>query len=219
MALESLDWDTPEEFTHAPRHDLESLFYVILAICTYVNAPGSLRSSTPIENERSLCVNEWWSTLDCHLLVRNKAQHITSMDKYILQRLPPYWKDFHQELRDLREAIWPGKDTNVLTAKNEATHDGFLKVLTKAREKFRDNGEVPAQFAPVTDRQIAYNAAQKRKGKDSDAYIEVKRSKTLADTTLSLNRNRASPHHSSPASGSIRRTSARLAGASAGPGI
>ncbi len=62
MALESLDWDIPEDFTHAPKHDLESLFYVILAICTYVNSPGSLRSHTPIEDERSLCVNEWWAT-------------------------------------------------------------------------------------------------------------------------------------------------------------
>ncbi len=109
MALESLDWDIPEDFTHAPKHDLESLFYVILAICTYVNSPGSLRSHTPIEDERSLCVNEWWATYDCHLLVRNKAQHITSMDRYILQRLPPYWKDFHEVLLELRGAIWPGE--------------------------------------------------------------------------------------------------------------
>lgn len=218
MALESLKWKFPSEFTHEPRHDLESLFYVILTICTYVNSPGCLRSPIPIGDEQSLCVNEWWATLDGRLLVRNKAQHITSLDEFVLPCLPSYWTDFHQVLRDLREVIWPGKDTNVMHAKNAATHDGFLAVLTKARDKYRESGEVPAAFAPVSDRQISYHTAQKRKGKDSDAFVETKRFKTIAGATLSLNRNRPYPH-SNPASGSIRRTSARLAGVSAGPGI
>ncbi len=156
------------------------------------------------------------TTATCSFATR--AQHISLMEKYVLRCLPPYWKDFHEVLLDLRGAIWPGKDVNVLSAKNEAAHDTFLSVLTKARDRYREEGEVPAPYAPLTDRQITYNAAQKRKGKDSDAYVEAKRSKTVAETTLSLNRS-SYPHRSSPASGSTRRTSARLAGMIAGPSV
>ena len=221
MALESLKWRLPSEFTHEPRHDLESLFYVILTLCTYVNSAGCLRSPIALDDELSVCVNEWWATLDGHVLVRNKAQHITSLDDLVLQRLPPYWKDFHPYLRALREVIWPGKDTNVLHAKNAATHEGFLEVLTKAKDFYRESDEVPAPFAPISDRQIAHHTAMKRKGKDSDTYIEAKRIKTIAEATLSLNRNRPQSQRSNPASAPImiRRTSARLAGVSAGPGI
>ncbi|KJA17836.1 hypothetical protein HYPSUDRAFT_110366, partial [Hypholoma sublateritium FD-334 SS-4] len=101
MALESLKWVLPSEFTHEPRHDLESLFYVILTLCTYVNYAGCLRSPIALDDELSVCLNEWWATLDGHVLVRNKAQHIALLDDLVLQRLPPYWEDFHPYLRAL----------------------------------------------------------------------------------------------------------------------
>ncbi len=108
MALESLQWEDAADFTHEPRHDLESLFYVILTICTYVDSPGCLRSPIPVEDERSLCLNEWWDTLDGNVLARNKASHMTSLEHCVLQRLPPYWADFHEYLIELCDAIWPG---------------------------------------------------------------------------------------------------------------
>ncbi|KJA21716.1 hypothetical protein HYPSUDRAFT_123415, partial [Hypholoma sublateritium FD-334 SS-4] len=101
MALESLQWEDTADFTHEPRHDLESLFYVILTICTYVDSPGCLRSAIPDEDERSLCLNEWWATLDGNLLARNKASHMTSLEHCVLRRLPPYWHDFHKYLIEL----------------------------------------------------------------------------------------------------------------------
>ena len=154
MALESLQWEDTADFTHEPRHDLESLFYVILTICTYVDSPGCLRSAIPVEDERSLCLNEWWATLDGNLLARNKASHMTSLEHCVLQRLPPYWDDFHKYLIELRDAIWPG-NSYVLDVKNSATHDKFLSILTEARDMYRDCGEVPCPYAPISDRQAS----------------------------------------------------------------
>lgn len=56
MALDALKWEKPNEFSHQPRYDLESLFRVLLAVCTYTAGPGSLRA--PIPQERSICLNE-----------------------------------------------------------------------------------------------------------------------------------------------------------------
>ncbi len=82
MALESLSWETPEDFKHEPRHDLESLFYVILTLCTYVEKPGHLRSLKPLPQERSICLNSWWAIGDHHELARSKGIALTSFEKY-----------------------------------------------------------------------------------------------------------------------------------------
>ena len=39
MAIEALLEPSPD-FIHKPRHDLESILYIILYICTFVRGPG-----------------------------------------------------------------------------------------------------------------------------------------------------------------------------------
>lgn len=207
MALDALRWRVAE-FDHKPKHDLESLFYVILNICTYVSAPGRLRGSVAGQDEESVCINEWWATYDYNLIFRSKAIQMSAFDTFILERLPPYWNDFHQVLIDLRNVIWPAQ--YVLASKNSATHDKFLEVLTKARDVYRDKGEQPLAFAPISNRQASSSSAQKRKGKNIDAAGEAKRSKKLSEATLALTR-KPNQLRSSQAPNSNRRTSSRLA--------
>ena len=78
---------------------------------------------------------------------------------------------------------------------------------------YRDCGEVPCPYAPISDRQASLNAAQKRKGKDSDAVSEAKRAKVLAETTLSLSRSKVQVNqpHSSQLANVVHRSSARIA--------
>lgn len=180
MALEALEWQV-NNFEHQPKHDLESLFYVILTICTYVASPGHLRSPIPAATDRSICPNEWWDTGDLTLLARNKAAQVSSLHKFILSRLPPYWDDFHQVLTDLRNTIWPNQ-IYVLDDTNVATHDKFLEVLTAARERFRKQEEVPYPFAVISNKESGSSGSQKRKGKNNDAVGEAKRSRKLTDT-------------------------------------
>ena len=80
MALDALIWNSLSEFKHQARHDLESLFYVIIALCTYVDKPGSLRSPLPVAGELSICLNAWWATFDYHDLARNKSAVLSSFD-------------------------------------------------------------------------------------------------------------------------------------------
>jgi hypothetical protein len=73
---------------------------------------------------------------------------LSSFDYYILDRLPPYWDDFHPVLQGLHAALWP-KECSVLNQPNVATHDAFLEVLTKAIRQYQAAEEVAYPFAPV----------------------------------------------------------------------
>ena len=167
MALESLQWEDPKEFEHQPEHDLESLFYVLISICTYVEVPGLLRGPIPLEHERSICANEWWSTNDRHVLARLKASQVSNLDREILNRFSPYWNNFHPVIQGLQKAIWK-KECIVSNQKNVATHDAFLDILQKARDAYHDQGEVACPFAPIPamnqDNDVN-SVSQKRKNK------------------------------------------------------
>lgn len=191
MSLDALQWQEIS-FEHQPRHDLESLFYVILTVCTYVDSPGHLRSSVPVGNEPSLCPNEWWSTRDLNHLVRCKGAQMSLFDRYILRRLPPYWNDFHQVLRDLRNAIWPQK-TYAQEQPNVASHDKFLDILTAAQETYRKAEEIPCAYAYISEKQADKSGSHKRKGKNSDVAMGSKRSKTTTQITFEQGPSQSRP--------------------------
>lgn len=180
MAVEALEWTQRSEFSHQPKHDLESLFYVLLAICTYVDGVGRLRSPIPEIHEPSVCLNEWWAIGDYHILARDKLGLLSSFDNFILKRLPSsgYWDDFHQVLKDLRAVIWTDTERNLFDQKNTATHEAFLEVLIKARETYREKeGEEGYSFAPVTERQAGPSGLRKRKEHGGDVSRDAKRRK------------------------------------------
>lgn len=214
MALDALKWKTPTEFKHQPKHDLESLFYVLITLCTYVNGPGCLRPSTPVANEPSLCLNEWWATYDHHFLARQKGVLLSTFDDYILGRLPSYWDDFHQVLQDLHAVLWPIKNCAVLNQPNAATHEAFLQVLIRAREMYCEKAEEAYSFAPITEKQAGQSALQKRKESGGDGSEDAKRRKKLTNAALNLSRSKQGQSRSpSQVSSGARRTSSRLAAA------
>lgn len=152
MAIDALRGKNCENkpFTHKPKHDLKSLFYVILNLCTYTTGPSCLHTYISGTGEHSVCLNEWWTTSDNHCFAHLKASQIDSLDDSILQHLPPYWNDFHSVLKDLHKAIWCDTWCTVQTQDNLATHQDFLDVLIKARDHYstteKDN---VVNFAPI----------------------------------------------------------------------
>lgn len=170
MAIEALL--LPSKFLHEPRHDLESLFYVILAVCSYMTGPGWLRSPIPMEHELSIPMNEWWDTNDRHLIARAKALAMSAFEECVLNRLPDYWKDFHDVLFALRNAIWK-ESSVVLIQPNVATHDAFLKILVEARDRYRHSKEPATEYAELN----STPAGTKRKecGEDDQGIGKVAR--------------------------------------------
>lgn len=191
MALEALNWKDHTKFDHKPQHDLESLFYVLVTVCTYVDAPGYLRSPVPLKTELSIPANEWWSTFDRRLLARVKSGQVNNLDDQILSRLSPYWKDFHPVLEGLKKAIW-GTERVTTTQENAATHDAILNVLKTARDLYRDQNEELCAFAPTSENEDANSISQKRKNRNLDVGKGgSKRIRT--HSTGSLSRSRPGP--------------------------
>ena len=177
MALDALKWTEQSEFTHQPKHDLESLFYVLITLCTYVDGPGLLRSPIPEADELSVCLNEWWAEYRPHTLARNKTGLLECFDRFILQRIPSYWDDFHQVLKDLRAVLWP-EQCIISKQENVATHQAFLDVLIKAREMYREKeGEEGYPYAPITERQAGPSGLHKRKEYSGNVSTDAKRRK------------------------------------------
>lgn len=192
MALEALQWEKPEEFEHRPEHDLESLFYVLVTICSYVEAPGCLCGPVALEKEKSICVNEWWSTYDRHVLARLKASQVSNLDKEVLSRFSPYWKDFCPVIQDLQKAIWK-KECIVSNQQNVATHDAFLDILKKARDVYRDQEEEACVFAPTPEDQDVNSISHKRKNKNLNIESSSKRVRTQPENTGSISQSRPGP--------------------------
>lgn len=197
MALDSLKWKQASDFTHKPEHDLESLFYVILHLCTYTAGPALLRSHIPGSQEQSICLNEWSNLFDRHQLVRCKASQLDLFQDFVLERLPSYWDDFHPVLLGLRNILW-GKESPILSQSNIATHDGFLRVLMEAREKFRDSNEEVRPFAPLK----APIPSQKRKDSDKCPDEGAQRGKKAAraedNKRVTISWAEPAPHNINP---------------------
>lgn len=151
MALDSLKWKNPSEFTHQPKHDLESLFYVIITLCTYVEMPSHLRSPIPMADDPTICLNQWWAEGDHRELARVKGIALSSFKNCTLACLPSYWDDFHPVLEELHAAIWAEKSF-VVDQPNRATHKEFLRILNKAIEYYKAQAEEPYIYAPVFQR-------------------------------------------------------------------
>lgn len=189
MALDALKWNVATNFKHLLQHDLESLFYMLITLCTYTNGPGCLCSAIPGADELSICLNEWWAIYDHHALACHKAAMLSSFNEFILQCLLSYWDDFHQVLRDLHSVVW-AENCAVLNQPNAATHDAFLEVLTKARDIYLEKGEEAYVFAPIVEKRAGQSGLQKRKENGGDVSEDAKRRKRHIGTTITLSRNK-----------------------------
>lgn len=190
MAFEALASVKRSDFTHQPKHDLESLFYVLLTLCSYTTGPGRLRDHIATVDEPSVCLNEWWNLANNrHELARNKAGLLSCIDINITSRFPPYWNDFRPVVEELRMALWP-EAIPVQSQANKATHEAFLKIFMKARDRYSQEPETsrPLEFAPMTTSTdlkftrrrsnigndniqptVTTSSSQKRKDVDTDA--------------------------------------------------
>lgn len=169
MAIESLSSKLPSNFSHDVRHDLESLFYVIIALCTYTTKPGLLRDHIPDAFESSVCLNEWWNQAHSRRqLARIKASMVSAISLNITSRFPAYWNDFHCVIEGLQKALWPDGGYVELST-NQATHDKFLDVLTKARDHFSQEPEAasPLEYAHMsTNKKVKVTRTKSNTGND-----------------------------------------------------
>jgi hypothetical protein len=134
--------DTP--FRHELRHDLESILYVILWICTSMEGPGiERRVADPLFMD--LPLRAWFnSDADMLNLGYIKLGHIVDAERAILGNFPPFWDSFKPFVRELLKAFFPISPISGshITAKN------MIDTLKKAAEHMDAASMEPSDLAP-----------------------------------------------------------------------
>ena len=93
MAFELLDGTNP---THLYRHDIESLFYVMLVMCCR-NAFGCAKDDAAVFLHRPF--EEWFDEKNYRTLANSKARFFLGTEAF---RLPSTFRDFYPWLDDLQ---------------------------------------------------------------------------------------------------------------------
>jgi hypothetical protein len=160
MSIEALTTED-QDFTHHPRHDLESILYVIFYICTFTKGPGIPR--TTAEVTENLPLRKWFSHEEPKEIGLRKMAHMSNPELMITNHFTNYWADFIPFAQQLASVCFPQKTT----LPNQLTHKTMLEVLRTAYsqvEEISDQG---------TD-------ARKRQHQ-GDHYAAVKRGKRVRE--------------------------------------
>jgi serine/threonine protein kinase len=109
MAIDlMLHRDEPDKFFHHElRHDLESILYVILWICTSMDGPMMERRVVD-PRFMDLPLHMWFDKdADIQNLGYLKLGHVVDSERAILSNFPPFWSSFKPFVRKLLEAFFP----------------------------------------------------------------------------------------------------------------
>jgi hypothetical protein len=106
--MELLIYGTP----HRVAHDLESLFYVLLFICTHLGGPRNTLGNPPLygetDREHNSKIKTWLSSTNLVDLGMLKYSHMFAFfESTIVSHISPYFKPLQQHLYLLRKTIFP----------------------------------------------------------------------------------------------------------------
>jgi len=131
MSIEALTTED-ENFTHHPRHDLESILYVMFYICTLTKGPGILRTATEVTD--TLPLRKWFSHEDPEEIGFRKLAHMSTPELMITNHFTNYWADFAPFAQQLASVCFPGK----VCLPNQLTHKKMLEILEAAYAKVEE---------------------------------------------------------------------------------
>ena len=103
--------------SHRVTHDIESLFYVLLFICTHLGGPHNTVGNPPLYggvtgyNHHS-CIKEWLRSTNLVNLGYMKFSHMVGFfEKTVLPSISPYFQPLNQHLSSLWNVILPQRST------------------------------------------------------------------------------------------------------------
>jgi hypothetical protein len=128
MAIEALITEN-ENFTQHPRHDLESILYVIFYICTFTKGPSKSRLIKEVPD--TLPLRKWFSDQDPKEIGLRKVANMTEPEQMITNHFTNYWADFAPFALQLASTCFPSKPSIA----NELTHKRMLEILHTAYDQ------------------------------------------------------------------------------------
>jgi hypothetical protein len=130
---------------HRVSHDLESLFYVLLFICTHLGGPHNTAGNPPLyggvnsrkrPSKHPSGISQWLSTTDLLALGNTKHGHMVAFfHSFILPFISPYFSPLKPHMLSLRDKILPppaAEREGDFHVRSEVTCDDLIKVFKTA---------------------------------------------------------------------------------------
>ncbi|KAF8240153.1 hypothetical protein L208DRAFT_1234557, partial [Tricholoma matsutake] len=141
MAIEIL-LEKGKTFHHHLQHDLESILFVIIWICSHMEGPEIKRKDVA-----HLTIQKWSNMeSDLRLLGHLKQAHIDDAERTILPEFTKYWEDFKPFVLKLIRAFFPERASKP----NSIDPDTIVAIL-EAAEKHVEEPSAPRASAEPTD--------------------------------------------------------------------
>lgn len=126
MAIELLV--SKESIFHKPRHDLESIFFVFVYICTNLSGPGAPRPVQELRELKSLPIASWFnSASSLQRLGLDKLGDVMLFEERIIPYFSPYFQDLKPCANKLCKLFFPTMSS--LLRPEAVLHDAVIKVF------------------------------------------------------------------------------------------
>jgi len=186
MSIEVLHHTGDKQIKQKPTHDLESIFYVLLYICTLYKGPDSMkRSLGDMDEMSSVAINDWFVM---HKRFRDLADkkrgQLSQFESCFLSRFPPYFHDLRSCMSHLWDVLFPSPTGSADDPVRDllscmGTHEGMLEVLRATYSQLPDKDVVEAD--PVSASAEAKSQTRKRAA-DDNGKVRRTRQHTTQDT-------------------------------------
>ena len=132
---------------HTPQHDLESLFFVLVYLCTNLSGPGAIRTQDELRVHSTIPLSAWFrvsSTL--HQIGLHKIGTLCTFESSILNRFAPYFNELKPCISRLYKAIYgdrfPGTPSNV-------SHDEVIQIFTDTLDSLAPEAASSNTYRPL----------------------------------------------------------------------
>ncbi|KAF8220012.1 hypothetical protein L208DRAFT_1178935, partial [Tricholoma matsutake] len=89
---------------HASHHDLESLFFVLIYICTNLSGPGAIQTQEELHQFSSIPLSWFQTSNSLHAIGTAKLGAMCELDLLILRFFAPYFEDLKECVEKLLKA-------------------------------------------------------------------------------------------------------------------
>jgi serine/threonine protein kinase len=128
MAIELLM--RKSKIRHAIHHDLESLFFVLIYICTNLSGPGAIRTREELKVHSSIPLSAWFkASSSLHEVGISKAGAFCQFDENILKPFAPYFEDLKPCILKLFNAMYIEKPGTPAPISHEKMIEIFNETL------------------------------------------------------------------------------------------
>lgn len=153
MPIES-SGNPDQVFRHSPKHDLESLFYVLLYISTFFTEPHHRLQSAHLRKiHSSVPLLEWVDPEAYSKTFRSmgclKTGHMANFESAIIAKIAPFFRPIASHLIKLRDAFFPSHLKNAYR-NNQITYTSMVEIFDAMLEAI-PNADAASSSIPDTD--------------------------------------------------------------------